>query len=349
MRGQGYDGAANMSGKYNGVQARIKELVPGAEYTHCQAHNLNLCIIHACEESLVRNMIDTAQKIAFVFDYSAKKLAMYKENLWQNEDAKRAIDDQQKLKTLCETRWDSRSDALFTFKASLVTVHEVLRVLKSDHSCSDAGAYQAAEEKFDFIVTLVVAEHVLSALMQLSIFLQKKDCDLAIAAAESRTVKSILNAGQNDPDVWDTLYQSAVNLAGTLETQPSMPRNRATMHQNHRPNATTEDISSYWMINMYLPFMDHLLSDMDSRLLNAEPQYITQKLIPTMVSELNNDAADQIYTAYADDMIGVTPEGFQQNCGAGGWNGRMAMKLPRIYRVPSMKPMPCFIPVYSVY
>ena len=198
MRGQGYDGAANMSGKYNGVQARIKELVPGAEYTHCKAHNLNLCIMHACEESLVRNMIDTAQKIAFVFDYSAKKLAMYKENLWQNEDAKRVIDGQQKLKTLCETRWASRSDALFTFKASLVTVHEVLRVLKSDHSCSDAGAFQAAEEKFDFIVTLVVAEHVLSALMQLSIFLQKKDCDLAIAASESRTVKSILNAGQND-------------------------------------------------------------------------------------------------------------------------------------------------------
>ena len=55
---------------------------------------------------------------------------------------------------------------------------------------------------------------------------------------------------------------------------------------------------------------------MDSRLLNsllnAEPRYIAQKLIPTMASELKNDAADQIYTAYADDMIGVTPEAFQQ-------------------------------------
>ena len=55
---------------------------------------------------------------------------------------------------------------------------------------------------------------------------------------------------------------------------------------------------------------------MDSRLLNsllnAEPRYIAQKLILTMASELKNDAADQIYTAYADDMIGVTPEAFQQ-------------------------------------
>ena len=38
-----------------------------------------------------------------------------------------------------------------------------------------------------------------------------------------------------------------------------------------------------------------------------------------------------------------------KNCGAGGWNGRMATKLPRIYRVPSIKPMPFFILVYSVY
>jgi len=28
MRGQGYDGASNMSGKYRGVQSRVKELYP---------------------------------------------------------------------------------------------------------------------------------------------------------------------------------------------------------------------------------------------------------------------------------------------------------------------------------
>ena len=38
-----------------------------------------------------------------------------------------------------------------------------------------------------------------------------------------------------------------------------------------------------------------------------------------------------------------------KNCGAGGWNGRMATKLPRIYRVPSIKPMLFFILMYSVY
>ena len=43
-RGQGYDGAANMSGVYSGVQARIAEKEPLARYVHCAAHNLNLAL-----------------------------------------------------------------------------------------------------------------------------------------------------------------------------------------------------------------------------------------------------------------------------------------------------------------
>ena len=102
LRGQGYDGAANMSGKYRGVQERVKQVVPDAEYTHCKAHNLNLCIIHACKEPLVRNAMDTIQMIAFAIDYSAKRLTAFNEALNQDELAKAQMDNRRKLKTLCE-------------------------------------------------------------------------------------------------------------------------------------------------------------------------------------------------------------------------------------------------------
>ena len=42
-RGQSYDNASNMSGKYNGVQALVKEKFgAAAEYVPCYAHSLNL-------------------------------------------------------------------------------------------------------------------------------------------------------------------------------------------------------------------------------------------------------------------------------------------------------------------
>lgn len=43
-RGQAFDGASNMSGIRNGVQALIKQEAR-ALYVHCLAHTLNLCTI----------------------------------------------------------------------------------------------------------------------------------------------------------------------------------------------------------------------------------------------------------------------------------------------------------------
>ena len=43
-RGQGYDGASNMSSETVGVQQRIKELCENAVYTHCCGHHLSLVV-----------------------------------------------------------------------------------------------------------------------------------------------------------------------------------------------------------------------------------------------------------------------------------------------------------------
>ena len=118
MRGQGYDGAANMAGVHRGVQARIKTRIPGAVYTRCKAHSLNLAIIHASSETFARNMMGTVQQIAFAFNYSAKRLLRFQENLDNDEAAREQMDRRTKLQSLCETRWAARADALHTFLCS---------------------------------------------------------------------------------------------------------------------------------------------------------------------------------------------------------------------------------------
>ncbi|CAM6121865.1 unnamed protein product [Calypogeia fissa] len=40
LRGQGYDGASNMKGEYNGLKALVLERAPTAYYVHCFAHQL---------------------------------------------------------------------------------------------------------------------------------------------------------------------------------------------------------------------------------------------------------------------------------------------------------------------
>jgi len=55
LRGQGYDGAAIMSGKMNGVAALVKKDYPSALYIHCSSHNLNLSISYSCNIPEIRN------------------------------------------------------------------------------------------------------------------------------------------------------------------------------------------------------------------------------------------------------------------------------------------------------
>ena len=54
IRGQGYDGASNMRGEWNGLQALILKDCPYAYYIHCLAHQLQLALVAASKEVIVR-------------------------------------------------------------------------------------------------------------------------------------------------------------------------------------------------------------------------------------------------------------------------------------------------------
>lgn len=46
---QSYYGANVMAGKFNGIQAKIKNTFPYAIFTHCMAHRMNLVIMDMCK------------------------------------------------------------------------------------------------------------------------------------------------------------------------------------------------------------------------------------------------------------------------------------------------------------
>lgn len=80
LRGQCYDGAANVSGKISGLQQRIREEEPRALFIHCNAHNLNLVVQDGIEKVLpARKFIgEVKDLINFVRD-SPKRVAKFKD------------------------------------------------------------------------------------------------------------------------------------------------------------------------------------------------------------------------------------------------------------------------------
>ncbi|GBM42214.1 hypothetical protein AVEN_165967-1, partial [Araneus ventricosus] len=75
IRGQGYNGAATMRGRFRGVQASIKEKLPLALYTHCSSHSLNLCLSDASNIPSIRSCIGVIKEVCRFFHMSAKNLS----------------------------------------------------------------------------------------------------------------------------------------------------------------------------------------------------------------------------------------------------------------------------------
>ena len=73
FRGQCYDGAGNMAGKYSGFSTRIKEINDLALYTHCASLGLNLCVATSCQLQSVRNFMDNIQNVSKFFNNSPKR------------------------------------------------------------------------------------------------------------------------------------------------------------------------------------------------------------------------------------------------------------------------------------
>jgi hypothetical protein len=75
------------------------------------------------------------------------------------------------LGTLCE-RWASRADALVTFKNVFSVVVHAFETLQEDGD-DKAGQYMGGILRFDFIIALTVAEHLLSSTVALTNLLQR--------------------------------------------------------------------------------------------------------------------------------------------------------------------------------
>lgn len=65
--------------------------------------------------------------------------------------------------------------------------------------------------------------HVLQGTVHLSTFLHGVECDLLEAVTECKTVVELLCVERNDDNIWNELYQTALDIAQPFEMVESVP------------------------------------------------------------------------------------------------------------------------------
>nr|XP_047144578.1 zinc finger MYM-type protein 1-like [Hydra vulgaris] len=215
MREQGYDNGANMRGKYNGVQARIRQLNPRAFFVPCSAHSLNLVLNDAancCMEAVA--FFDLIQGIYNFFSASTHRWSILLNHL-----------SDLTIKPLSATRWESRVGAVRALRFQISGVYDALIEIAEDNTLTTAPQVKSRAEakgivrnisNFKFVCSLVLWYDILFQINIVSKMLQSQALDLSLALEHLNATKSFLCDYRCDEE-FAAMVENAKKLAVELE------------------------------------------------------------------------------------------------------------------------------------
>ena len=201
--GDSFDGAANVSGQYKGVQARIKEVAENHVHVWCHAHSLNL-VLSDTTSSVVPAMsfFNLLNLAANFFSASHKRMTHWKKFL----SAKIGSNKLKKLTKIGKTRWWAKASAITKIFGNLnsadncnvlyvdlvVILYELSQ--SADFNVPTRDEARTLLEKFlryETVLTAVVFSRIFEITSPLSEYLQINGFDLLQAwrLVESSTVR----------------------------------------------------------------------------------------------------------------------------------------------------------------
>ncbi|KAI3697822.1 hypothetical protein L6452_30919 [Arctium lappa] len=203
IRGQGYDGASNMRGQFNGLKALILKENSSAYYVHCFAHQLQLVVVAVAHKHIeVGKFFDMISSLMNVVCASCKRSDMVRES--QKEKVQEVIgsgetetgsglNQELSLGRPGDTRWGSHYKTLKRLVDLFPSVIEVLQYVEEvcENPCSQrqANGLQIYFQSFDSVFYLHLMLHILGVTESLSQALQKKDQDILNAVSLVKSTK----------------------------------------------------------------------------------------------------------------------------------------------------------------
>ncbi|KAL6655967.1 hypothetical protein ACP70R_006793 [Stipagrostis hirtigluma subsp. patula] len=209
IRGQGYDGASNMRGEWNGLQAKFMEDCPYAYYVHCFAHQLQLTLVAASKEvTEVHNFFENLALVVNTVVSSSKR----NDDLHANQVAEMEhlieLDDLETgsganqvmtLQRPGDTRWSSHYNSVCSL---LKLYNPTYLVLKDIATARGSGTSPSARAKaagavklmmsFDFVFILHVMKELMGITDLLCKKLQLKSQDIVNAMDDVATTKKLI-------------------------------------------------------------------------------------------------------------------------------------------------------------
>ncbi|KAL6494170.1 hypothetical protein OROGR_032079 [Orobanche gracilis] len=277
MRGQGYDGASNMRGALNGLQALFIRDCPYAYYVHCFAHRLQLTLVSAAKD--VRDIWQFFSHLECIVNYitsSPKRIGELKdahkmeiEHLLESGDRYSGSGANQitNLHRHGATRWSSHYESvksLLTMYVATCTVFEsLIENSPSPTTRAEIGGAYTNMISFEFVFVLHLMNKIFSITDVLCQALQRKSQDILTAMRFVHTTKMLLQALRDDG--WEELLQEVTTFCAKSDI--SIPdftgayKKVATRSRNRE----YPTVDHHYHFDVFNPAIDFLMVELDTR------------------------------------------------------------------------------------
>jgi len=298
LRGIGFDGAANMSGVYSGLQARIKHTQPLALYVHCAAHNLNLVINDSVKN--ITEIQNFYEKLECLYSYFANSIKR-----WAHLKSVSSVSVS--LKRLCTTRWSSRNDCLKALSLLYVDILKLLAYIslmgRNKDEKSKASGLQNYFQKFDVILIIVIESKILNSLQIVSLLLQKSDIDLLKAF---ELLQTALNKIKEMRNKFEEVFEEAKQIAISWGVEPTFTKIRKTKTTKYFDELSNDerlhDAEQYFKTQIYYRTLDIIIKQLEHRF-NGMNQVIKlfSSILPINICSMNENELKHLTTSLVNN------------------------------------------------
>ncbi|XP_042415423.1 zinc finger MYM-type protein 1-like [Zingiber officinale] len=216
LRGQGYDGASNMRGEYNGLKALILKENSSARYVHCFAHQLQLVVVAVAKSNrIVNDFFQYVTMIENITGASCKRKDKFRQlkhdrlvECLEKGDIVSGKGKNQKigLKRPGDTRWGSHYMTIIRLMSTWTSVLQVLENVYDDGINDDNSSIATSlidkMESYEFVFVMHLMKSLLGITNELSLTLQQKNQNIVLAVSPPLNGKVIQINLSFSPSQW---------------------------------------------------------------------------------------------------------------------------------------------------
>ncbi|XP_042400838.1 uncharacterized protein LOC121990842 [Zingiber officinale] len=278
IRGQGYNGASNMRGEWNGLQALILGECPYAYYVHCFAHRLQLTLVAASKEVIpVRHIFTKLSSIINVVSASSKRNDQLKVthasniahllNINELESGK-GLNQIGSLQRAGDTRWSSHLKSISSLiKMFSATCEVLLNIIDDGTTPAQRGDADAAYEvltSFEFVFILHLMRKILEISNLLCQALQLQSQDILNAMHLVSSTKLLIQKLRDDG--WDELVADVKSFCQALSI-PIPDFNAQYIARRGRARHQQDEITvdHHYRVDIFNVVIDSQLQELNSK------------------------------------------------------------------------------------